>query len=140
MAKKRSRLRANPPEKDAQKRESKASEAAGRIFHALGDPTRRAMLEAMAFGPRSVSALAASFDLTLAAVLQHLQVLETSGLIVTHKEGRVRACQVDLRGLHEATAWIETLRPTLDRQLARLHEMAAEQEAERRAKAMLPQI
>ena len=59
-----------------------------RIFHALGDPTRRAMVERLSRGPVSVSQLAEPLDITLAAVVQHLQVLEASALVRTEKLGR----------------------------------------------------
>ena len=64
------------------------------IFHALGDPTRRAMFERLSAGPLSVSHLAEPLDITLTAVGQHLQILEESGLVHTEKVGRVRTCQV----------------------------------------------
>jgi len=62
-----------------------------RVFHALGDPTRRAIVEKLSTGAVSVSSLAKPLDITLAAVVQHLQVLEKSGLVRTTKVGRVRA-------------------------------------------------
>jgi DNA-binding transcriptional ArsR family regulator len=58
-----------------------------RVFHALGDPTRRAIIEKLSQGPMSVSRLAKPLDITLAAVVQHLQVLEKSGLVHTEKAG-----------------------------------------------------
>ena len=119
------------PRKGAKSAEPAASEAADRLFHALGDPTRRAMLEGMAFGPRSVSVLAARSELTLAAVLQHLQILESSGLVLTRKKGRVRVCEIDLHGLREVMDWLETLRPSVERQLERMHELAVEQYGEK---------
>jgi DNA-binding transcriptional ArsR family regulator len=71
----------------------------GRIFHALGDPTRRAMMETLSQGPMSVSRLAEPLSITLAAVVQHLQVLEESGLVQTEKVGRVRTCRIEPAGL-----------------------------------------
>ncbi len=65
-----------------------------RIFHALGDATRRAMMERISQGPVSVSRLADPLDMTLAAVVQHLQVLEESGLVKTEKTGRVRTASI----------------------------------------------
>ena len=70
-----------------------------RVFHALGNPTRRAIVEKLSQGPLSVSALAAPLDMTLTAVAQHLQVLEESGLVRTEKLGRVRTCQIETAGL-----------------------------------------
>ena len=65
-----------------------------RVFHALGDPSRRAIVERLSQGPISVSRLAEPLKITLAAVVQHLQVLEESGLVQTEKIGRVRTCQI----------------------------------------------
>ena len=65
-----------------------------RLFHALGDPTRRAMLDRLTLGPQSVSALAEPLGITLTAVAQHLQVLEECALVHTKKLGRVRTCRM----------------------------------------------
>jgi DNA-binding transcriptional ArsR family regulator len=73
-----------------------------RVFHALGDPTRRAMLDKLSAGPLTVSRLAEPLAITLAAVVQHLQVLEASGLVETEKVGRVRTCRVQPAGLSAA--------------------------------------
>jgi DNA-binding transcriptional ArsR family regulator len=81
-----------------------------RVFHALGDPTRRAILERLSAGPISVSKLARPLDVTLAAVVQHLQVLERSGLVHTQKLGRVRTCRMEPRGLSIAERWIDERR------------------------------
>ena len=77
-----------------------------RVFHALGDPTRRAILEKLSQGPVSVSRLAEPLEMTLAAVVQHLQVLEESGLVQTEKLGRVRTCRIEPAGLSVAAEWI----------------------------------
>ena len=66
-----------------------------RVFHALGDPTRRAIVERLSEGPLSVSRLATPLGITLTAVVQHLRVLEESGLVHTEKVGRVRTCRLD---------------------------------------------
>ncbi|MCA8902411.1 MAG: metalloregulator ArsR/SmtB family transcription factor [Hyphomonas sp.] len=77
------------------------------VFHALGDPTRRAILERLSRTPASVSDIAEPFDMSLAAVGQHVQVLERSGLVRTEKVGRTRTCHIDSAGLKLATRWIE---------------------------------
>jgi DNA-binding transcriptional ArsR family regulator len=101
-----------------------------RVFNALGDPTRRAMLEQLSSGPAStamsVSRLAEPFNMTLAAVVQHLQVLEEAGLVQTEKVGRVRSCQVDAAGLDAAAQWIAARRPEWSRKLDRLGDLLAE--------------
>ena len=86
-----------------------------RVFHALGDPTRRAMLERLSSGPMSVSLLAEPFDMSLAAVVQHLQVLEEAGLVKTEKLGRVRTCCIESAGLDFAAKWLKARRPDLSR-------------------------
>ncbi|HVW83227.1 MAG TPA: metalloregulator ArsR/SmtB family transcription factor [Bryobacteraceae bacterium] len=94
-----------------------------RVFHALGDPTRRAILEKLSAGPVSVSRLAEPLKITLAAVVQHLQVLEESGLVHTEKVGRVRTCRIEPAGLSVARQWIDDRRSTWERRLDRLGEM-----------------
>jgi DNA-binding transcriptional ArsR family regulator len=70
----------------------------GRVFDALGDASRRTIMEKLSEGPISVSRLAEPLNITLAAVMQHLQVLEESGLVQTEKVGRVRTCRLDRLG------------------------------------------
>jgi len=91
-----------------------------RVFHALGDPTRRAILEKLSQGPMSVSRLAKPLDITLAAVVQHLQVLEKSGLVHSEKAGRVRICRMETRGLTVVERWIDDRRSLWERRLDRL--------------------
>ena len=90
------------------------------MFQALADPTRRALVERMTSGPASVSDLAVPFAMSLAAVLQHLRVLERSGLVTTHKEGRMRICRVEPAALRSAEDWITERRTTWERRLDRL--------------------
>src|SRR6266542_3196181 len=99
-----------------------------RIFHALGDPSRRAILEQLSRGPVSVSQLAEPLAITLAAVVQHLQVLEDSGLVQTAKLGRVRTCSLEPAGLNVAAQWIEERRSHWDRALDRLGDLLDEDE------------
>jgi DNA-binding transcriptional ArsR family regulator len=97
-----------------------------RVFHALGDPTRRAIVEKLSEGPISVSRLAEPLSITLAAVVQHLQVLEKSGLVRTTKVGRVRTCRVEPKGLTVAERWISDRRSLWERQLDRLGDFLAD--------------
>ncbi|TFB46945.1 MULTISPECIES: ArsR/SmtB family transcription factor [Cryobacterium] len=90
------------------------------MFQALADPTRRAMVDRMTRGPASVSDLARPFAMTLAAVMQHLKVLEESGLVRTQKEGRVRTCRIDPAALRTAEDWIAERRTTWESRLDRL--------------------
>jgi DNA-binding transcriptional ArsR family regulator len=96
-----------------------------RVFHALGDATRRAILEKLSQGPISVSRLAEPFDMSLAAVVQHLQVLEESGLVQTEKVGRVRTCRIETAGLNVALQWIGDRRSMWERRLDRLGDLLA---------------
>ena len=95
-------------------------------FQALADPTRRAVVERLCDGPASVSELAKPFAMTLAAVVQHVQVLETAGLVTTQKIGRVRTVQVDPVGLRAAEAWLAARRTRVESQLDRLAAVLAE--------------
>jgi DNA-binding transcriptional ArsR family regulator len=76
------------------------------LFQALADPTRRVLVERLSRGPASVSALAQPLAMSLPAVLQHLQVLEASGLVRSEKVGRVRTCRIDPAALTTAEEWI----------------------------------
>ena len=96
------------------------------IFHALGDPTRRRLFERISEGPISVSALAQPFEITLAAVVQHLQVLEQSGLVRTEKLGRVRTCRVEPAGLNVIEKWVRDRRSIWEKRLDRLGELLSE--------------
>lgn len=87
---------------------------------------RRAIVERLSQGPISVSRLAEPLDITLAAVVQHLQVLEESGLVQTEKLGRVRTCRIEPAGLSVAEQWINDRRSTWERRLDRLGDLLAE--------------
>ena len=97
------------------------------VFQALSDPTRRAIVERLGRGPASVSQLAQPFAMSLPAVLQHVAVLEASGLVTSAKVGRVRTCQIDSRALSDAGRWIEERRTTWERRLDRLGAVLDEQ-------------
>jgi DNA-binding transcriptional ArsR family regulator len=100
------------------------------VFHALGDPTRRAIVEKLSEGPISVSRLAEPLAITLAAVVQHLQVLEKSGLVHTEKAGRVRTCCIRPAGLSAAERWIRDRRSFWERRLDRLGAFLADPKPE----------
>ena len=94
--------------------------ALDRTFHALSDPTRRAMVQRLARGPASVSELAKPLSISLPAVMQHLQVLVASGIVKSEKVGRVRTCTVDPKALSNAERWIADRRGQWERKLDRL--------------------
>ena len=97
------------------------------VFQALGDPTRRALLERLGDGPLSVSQLAAPLTVSLAAVVQHLKVLEQSHLIRTEKVGRVRTCAIAPSGLDIAEQWLQDRRALTERRLDRLGALLAQE-------------
>lgn len=75
-------------------------------FQALSDPGRRAMVERLSVGPASVSELAAPLPMTLSAVVQHLKILEESGLVTSEKVGRVRTCRLEIGAMTTVERWI----------------------------------
>ena len=99
-----------------------------RVLHALGDPTRRTIVEKLSEGPVSVSRLATPLHITLTAVGQHLQVLEESGLVHTEKVGRIRSCRLETTGFSALEEWIADRRSVWERRLDRLGHVLAEPE------------
>jgi DNA-binding transcriptional ArsR family regulator len=95
------------------------------MFQALADPSRRVMVERLSRGPASVSELAKPLAMSLPAVVQHLQVLEASGLIRSEKVGRVRTCRIEPTALQMAERWINERRATWERRLDRLGDYLA---------------
>lgn len=91
-------------------------------FAAVADPTRRGILERLGAGERSISDLAAAFDMTLTGMKKHVQVLETAGLVITEKVGRTRQCRVGPARLEEEAMWIQSYRAMLEARLDRLGE------------------
>jgi DNA-binding transcriptional ArsR family regulator len=89
-------------------------------FQALADPTRRAIVQRLTEGPASVSELKRPLAMSLPAVMQHLAMLETSGLVVSQKSGRVRTCRINPAALAEAERWIAARRLEWERRLDRL--------------------
>jgi DNA-binding transcriptional ArsR family regulator len=94
--------------------------ALDRTFQALADPTRRAMVQRLSRGPASVSELARPLSISLPAVVQHLAVLEASGVVRSEKVGRVRTCRIEPRALNMAETWIAERRAMWERRLDRL--------------------
>jgi DNA-binding transcriptional ArsR family regulator len=99
-----------------------------RVFQALADPTRRLMVERLSRGPASVSELARPLEMTLPAVVQHLQVLEASGLVRSEKLGRVRTCRIEPAALRSAEGWMLRRRAEWEQRLDRLGAYLAEQD------------
>lgn len=91
-----------------------------KVFHALSDATRRAIVERLASGSASMSELAAPFPMSLSAVGQHVQLLEESGVVVTHKTGRVRRVELRPEALAVAEHWFRSHRARWEQRLDRL--------------------
>jgi DNA-binding transcriptional ArsR family regulator len=90
------------------------------MFAALADPSRRAMVERLARGPASVSELSRPLKMSLPAVVQHLKVLEESGLVASEKRGRVRTCRIEPAQVAVAHAWLAQQRAVWEARLDRL--------------------
>lgn len=96
------------------------------MFQALADPSRRVMVERLSRGPASVSELAKPLAMSLPAVVQHLQVLEASGLVRSEKIGRVRTCRMEPTAMRLVEQWITERRTSWERRLDRLGEFLAQ--------------
>jgi len=97
------------------------------VFHALADPTRRAIVQQLARGQASVSEVAKPLGITLSAVVQHIQVLEQCGVIRTRKEGRVRTCRVEPKALALVEQWVAARRGSWEEHFDRLGAMFEEE-------------
>ena len=106
-----------------------------RVFYALSDPSRRSIVEALSKKEASVSELARPFKMSMAAVVQHIQVLEECGLIRTHKSGRVRTCKVEPRSLEVIESWLSQRRRFWERNLDRLGEFLERNQREGKQKS-----
>ena len=91
-----------------------------RAFSALSDPTRRAIIMRLASGPASVSELSEPFAIAMPTLLQHIRVLERSGLIETEKTGRVRTCLLQAEALARTEQWLASQRAVLEQRLDRM--------------------
>src|SRR5580658_9619024 len=101
-----------------------------RVFHALADPARRAMVERLSLGPAPVSELARPLPMSLPAAMQHLGVLEAAGLVRSEKVGRVRTCAIEPQALSQAEQWINARRIEWEHRLDRLGEYLKSMESE----------
>ena len=93
-----------------------------RLFHALADPARRAMIERLSRGPAPVTELARPLPMSLPAAMQHLGVLETAGLVRSEKIGRVRTCAIEPRAFGHIERWLNARRTEWEKRLDRLDE------------------
>jgi len=90
------------------------------LLRALAEPTRRSIIERLSNAPAAVGELAKPYDMSLAAVMQHLQVLEAAGIIASEKVGRSRICRLEPEGMDALALWIEARRLPSERKLDRL--------------------
>jgi DNA-binding transcriptional ArsR family regulator len=97
-----------------------------RVFHALADPNRRVIVERLSLGPATVTELAEPLPMSLSAVVQHLEVLQGSGLVTSAKVGRVRTCRIEPAALRPVERWISARQSSWGRRLDRLGEYLAE--------------
>jgi DNA-binding transcriptional ArsR family regulator len=105
-----------------------------RTLQALADPTRRGMVDRLSRGPASVSELAQPFAMSLPAVVQHLQILEASGLVRSEKVGRVRTCRLEPMALKAVDGWLEHHRRLWSERLDRLGDYLNELQAKEKAR------
>jgi DNA-binding transcriptional ArsR family regulator len=103
---------------------------ADRVFRAVADPTRRAILARLSLGETSVTELAEPFRMSLPAVSKHLKVLERAGLIARGREAQWRPCRLDPEGLKSVDGWLEHYRRFFDESLDRLDDYLRELQAE----------
>jgi DNA-binding transcriptional ArsR family regulator len=99
------------------------------VFRALADPSRRSIVERLSLGSATVTDLAGPLPMSLPAVLQHLQVLEDSGLVRSRKVGRVRTCSIEVKALQPVERWIGERRSSWERRLDRLGAYLADDDA-----------
>ncbi|MGH6643009.1 MAG: ArsR/SmtB family transcription factor [Bradyrhizobium sp.] len=104
------------------------------IFQALADPTRRAVLGRLSRGPASVSDLAKPFEMALPSFMKHIRFLEGSGLIRTHKEGRVRTCEIERQQFMAAEAWLSEQRAVWEGRADRLEQFVTRIQEEGKSK------
>jgi DNA-binding transcriptional ArsR family regulator len=107
-------------------------EALDRVFQALSDGSRRHIVERLSAGPASVTELARPLPMSLAAVVQHVQVLEAAGLVRTHKIGRVRRCELHIEALRPVDRWISERQSMWEAAFDRLGDVLTEAEGDHR--------
>src|SRR5271166_3952942 len=107
--------------------------ALDRMFHALDDPTRRAMLQSLAIGSRNIGELAAPHRMSFAAASKHVRVLEKAGLVRRRIDGRSHVCRIEPAVMQSAEQWLREHRAAWEHHLDALGEYLAEQERQEKA-------
>jgi DNA-binding transcriptional ArsR family regulator len=113
----------------------KRSERLDATFAALADPTRRAILERLAIGEKSVTELARPFAMSQPAISKHLRVLQRAGLISRSRDAQRRPCRIEAKPLAEADAWLENYRQIWERNFQRLDDLLAELKTQEKQRA-----
>lgn len=108
-----------------------------RMFQALSDPARRGIVERLSRGPLSVTELAKPLPMSLPAVMQHLQMLESSGLVRSEKIGRVRTCNLEEAALRKVEQWVASRRATWEQRFDRLGAFLMEEDAQEKTKTKI---
>ncbi len=96
------------------------------VFQAIADPTRRAILNLLAAQPLTLNGVAEHFEISRPAISRHIKILAECGLVVIHKQGRERYCEVQLDKLNEVSTWVEQYRATWEQRFNRLDETLGE--------------
>ncbi len=104
------------------------------IFHALADPTRRAVLGRLGKGPAAISELAEPFDMALPSFMKHIHLLEQSGLITTRKEGRVRTCAIERKPFTAIETWLSKQRAIWEGRTDRLEQFVLNRQRKEKSK------
>ena len=112
----------------------KYAERLNGIFHALSDPTRRAVLSRLGRGPAAISELAEPFDMALPSFMKHVQMLEDSGLIRTRKEGRVRTCAIETKSFAMVESWLAAQKTIWERRTDRLEKFVMDAQERKKSK------
>lgn len=115
-----------------------ATDTLSTTFAALADPTRRAILKRLSTGERTVTELAAPFDMTMPAITKHLKVLERAGLITRSQDAQRRPRKIEAKPLGEASAWLEAYRTLWEENFERLDALLDEMKAEAKKRTSKP--
>jgi DNA-binding transcriptional ArsR family regulator len=104
------------------------------VFQAIADPTRREIINLVAYQSLNLNAIAENFDVSRPAISQHIKILMECGLIIVKKQGRERYCEVRLQQLNEVSEWIERYRKLWDHQFSKLDELLEEMKTKSRSR------
>jgi DNA-binding transcriptional ArsR family regulator len=104
------------------------------VFQAIADPTRRAIINAIAKESINLNGVADTFDISRQAVSKHIKILTECGLVVIRQQGRERFCEVKLDQLNEVSEWLEPLQKTWDHRFEKLDQVLLNMKKKKRTK------